>query len=214
MCSVSIGSFILSLSDYIIQLPRPTTTHDTNGQPRDCNAPAMHQSARRFGPEARDSGCAQAVLRFTVAKRPQTAPAITLNLVHCVFTTPHHQPAKRARIPKIARSPRKPSATISNPRQLGVARDLHAFYARGTCPDAPRHRIHTFSTPSPWHHVCGFPRVPESLVQFPTPRLAGRLTARPTRLYLVSNDIRRASTTCIHSLRPNPSLRNALFIEP
>lgn len=177
----------------------------------------MHQSARRFQPQARDSGCAQAVLRFTVAKRLQTAPAITLNLVRCVFTTPHHQPArKRARIPKIARSPRKPSAAISNPRQLGVARDLHAFYARGTCPDAPRHRIHTFSTPSPSPGItsAGFPESQSPLLIFPPPRLAGRLAAHPTRLYLISNDIRRASTTCIHSLRRNPSPRNALFIEP
>lgn len=49
--------------------------------------------------------------------------------------------------PKNRQGPLKPSAPISRPRQIRVARDLHAAPAPGTGPDAPRrHRTHFF----PW----------------------------------------------------------------
>lgn len=138
-----------------------------------------------FWPQAwRDSACAGAVLKCTVAKRRRTAPAITLNLVSCVFTTPHHQAAReRARIPKIARSPRKPSAAISNPRQLGVARDLHPPTLEAPAPTRPRHRIRTFFNPSVSPCPCA-QRLGITSTLTPPPRrsnASARSRARPSR---------------------------------
>ena len=125
-------------------------------------------------------------------RAPQTAPAITLARAVVSFTTPHHQPArKRARIGKIAWSPRNPSTAISNPRQLGVARDLHASHARGTRPNTPHRHFHSFffypPLAVPWRHALpgAFAFVPAA----PTPR-----NARPRLISTFDAPLRRVRT--------------------
>lgn len=81
----------------------------------------MRNSLPGLPPQPQPEACAGIVLKCTVVSRARTAPAITPNLVSCVFTTPS---SASARIPKIARSPRKPSASISNRRKPRVSRDF------------------------------------------------------------------------------------------
>lgn len=131
-----------------------------------------HPARARLASEwrtSRDSACAGAVLKCTVPGSPRTAPAITPNLVVCL----HHSPSSssdraRAASPNLARSPRKPSAAISNPRKLGVARVLHAAPPDCIHPDAPASVFAHFSFPPPSLLPCYLPPGPQAAN--PTPR--------------------------------------------
>ncbi|KAH6998629.1 hypothetical protein BKA56DRAFT_31284 [Ilyonectria sp. MPI-CAGE-AT-0026] len=91
--------------------------------------------------------------------------------------------------PKNRQGPLKPSAPISRPRQIRVARDLHAAPAPGTGPDAPVATEHTFSLGQ--RHFAG------SLRLFPVLRSSTRRS--PTCVQQPSN---RASPTRIHDVSP------------
>ncbi|KAH7023594.1 hypothetical protein EDB80DRAFT_46299 [Ilyonectria destructans] len=91
--------------------------------------------------------------------------------------------------PKNRQGPLKPSAPISRPRQIRVARDLHAAPAPGTGPDAPRrHRTHFF----PWTTTFRG-------LSSPFPVLRSSTRRSPTRVQLPST---RASPTRIHDVSP------------
>lgn len=135
-------------------------------------------------PGAWDSACAGAVLRCTVAMRPEPAPAVTLNLVRCVFTTPPSSSSEEAR----AHSEKSPGP-LANHRQPSPSLAILVLHA------IPTH--HTLEAPAPTRRVTAFtlfplpPRLPASrlrVCQFfsllpisalPPPRLAGRLAAHP-----------------------------------
>jgi hypothetical protein len=157
---------------------------------------AFFSGLRRRGAQA--DCCAGAVLKFTLAASTYTAPTITLNLVSCVFTTPHHQgkPGEARAHPKNRLVPLKPSATISKPRQLGVPLDLYTSPACDTTPNAPHRQIHTFCTFALAPHAFPyFARWTICLRSYPSPPVHPcHPQARP--VYSVKEVVACASPTC------------------
>ena len=108
-----------------------------------------------FWPQAQAECCAGAVLKFTMGGCTYTAPTITLNLVSCVFTTPHHQPAS-ARIPK---NRPVPSDSIESHLQSSPTSSSTRFarrHPRRYLSDAPQHLFHAFfhQPRTPWPGFC------------------------------------------------------------
>lgn len=138
--------------------------------------------------------CAGAVLRCTETRRARTAPAITPNLVGCVFNhSIINRPARASpKSPGPLANHRRPSPILAN---LVFHAILHAAHACGTPSDAPRRPLGSFffscfalAAPFRLNLFCE-PRDP------PRPRPRLRRKAEAARVSLLHLDSTRLTST-------------------
>lgn len=151
--------------------PRTTTeygVHDANDQPRDCNAPISAPLP------ASGAGFWLRTGRAEIYRGKASTDRTSHHAQSCPLCL-HHSPSSTSEEARAHPENRQvPSQTIRSHLQSSptwcctrFARILRSRHLPRRAASPHSHFFHSLAFS--WHHVCGFPRIPESLVNFPTP---------------------------------------------